>query len=117
MAMVKLGSGIVEIEGKSGGNIWRKDQCGQHVQSYPREIERPSTLAQRKRRRAYLRLMNYIRRYSTLEFVQRWQSYSHHHPRNNRKGESHTLTWWQMFISTNVNRVVNGEDILDYPPE
>ncbi len=117
MAMVKLSAGITEIEGKSGGDVWRKDQCGQHVQAAPRHVDKYASYRQKKRRRAYLKCMNYIREHATVEFAARWQIYANQHPRKNKKGESYTLAWWQQFMSINIKRVYNDLEILQYPPE
>lgn len=114
--MVKLGAGIENISGKVGGNIFRWDQCRQHVQSTPFHINRPPTLPQRKRRRAFTKLMNYVRRYSTAHFVHCWSHYAHTHKKKNKKGETITLAWYQMFISHNVNRLVADEEIAPLPP-
>ena len=117
MAMVKLGDGVVEINGKSGGDVFRKDQCGQHIQSTPRYVSNEPSPSQKKRRRAFRKCLNYIRRYSTVEFAYRWQNHANNHPRTNKKGETITLAWWQEFMSINIIRIVNDLDILQFPPD
>lgn len=114
--MLKLGSGITEIEGKSGGEIYRKDQCGQHIQSTPRTVDSEGSPAQKKRRRAWRKCLNYIRKNTTVEFAGRWQIYANQHPKVNKKGERITLTWWQMFMRINVVRVYNDLEPLQFPP-
>lgn len=116
MAMVKVAQPITEINGKSGGNVWRKDQCGQHVQKTPRTVSNEPTRSQRKRQKAYTACMNYIRRNSTPEFAARWQQYANNHPKTNKKGETYNLTWWQQFMAINVVRVFNDQPIQQYPP-
>jgi len=117
MSLIKLGDGIVEINGREGGDIYRRDRCGQHVQAQPREIKRPSAAKQRKRRRAWKKCLNWIRRNMTTRGMALWQQYANQHPHKNKKGEWIALTWWQMFIKINVIRLVNDLEILPEPPE
>lgn len=114
--LVKTGQNITEIEGKSGGDIYRTDVCGQHIQSYPREVDSPITPAQEARRKAFRTLTNYFKSHATVEFAARWQIYADSHTKTNKKGEVIRLTWWQQFIAYNINRVVAGEPIIEFPP-
>ncbi len=116
MAMVKLDSMIEEINGRSGGDVWRRDQCGQHVQKQPRKQSNQPTPTQKKRRRAWQSLMTIVRRCFSPEVAAYWQDYANQHTRKNKKGETITLTWWNMFISFNINKVVAGEDPDLIPP-
>lgn len=117
MVMVKLAGDIVEIEGKVGGDVWRSDVCGSHIQKEPRRIGRHPSVYQEKRRRAFRFLVNISRRCLTIELVAYWQDYANKHPRINSKGKVIKLTWFQKFISHNINKVVNEEDIDLLPPD
>lgn len=116
MTMVKTDSTITDIQGKVGGDIWRTDQCRHHLQAYPRLIDANLTKPQRKRRRAFKKLLNYIRKNATEYFAQAWQIYANQHPKKTCKGKTYTLTWHQQFISYNINRVIAGEEIIPLPP-
>lgn len=52
MAIAKTGAGIIEIRGKSGGTIFRRDQSGQHLQTNPRLVKKNS-LAQNEQRKRF----------------------------------------------------------------
>ena len=114
--MVVYGSGVVEINGKMGGDIWRFDWCRQHVQAAPRLINHVSP-KQRARRNAFRGCVNYIRANFTQERAWNWQSYANRHPKIRSKGGQYTLTWWQQFIGVNINRVIEGDPILGDPPD
>ncbi len=116
MAMAKLGGGITEINGRMGGNIYRRDQCGQHIQGYPRIIDRHPSPSQLKRRNAWRTCYGYWKKHATWEFVARWQQYANNHTITNRKGETYALTHYQMFMKINVTRVYNDVEITEYPP-
>lgn len=116
MAMAKLSDGVIEIEGKFGGSIFRKDQCGQHIQAYGRDIDSEPTLKQVTRRNAFARIMHYIPSHATVWFVQSWSQYAYEHPKKNKKGETYFLDWWQIFLSFNINSVIEGNPIQQLPP-
>jgi hypothetical protein len=115
MTMIKTDG--IEIEGKFGGVIFRTDQCGQHMQSEPRDVYEGPTYKQLIRQNAFRTCINYIRIHSTPDWVFAWQIYADNHPRKNKKGNVYSVPWWQQFVSTNINRIVNNEPILDLPPE
>ncbi len=117
MTMLKMCNGIIEIEGTVKGDVYRKDQCGQHVQAFPRLIKHEPSQSQKKQRRAYRMALAYIRKESTVEFASLWQQYANNHAKPNRKGEMITLTWWQMFMKINLVRLRNDLEVLHYPPE
>lgn len=117
MAMIKLGAGITEINGTMGGTVYRRDQCGQHAQTYPRLIDHEPSPAQRARRNAFRQCMAYIRSSATVVFVALWQQYANLHTTTNLKGETRTLTWHQMFLKINIVRLVAGVPLLEWPPE
>ncbi len=118
MVMIKKGDGTTNWSGKMGGTVFRDDQCRQHAQKEPRDINREPSPSQKKRRRAYQYLMQILRRciFGNLELTFIWTDYAKSKPRTNKKGETIHLSWFQMFISHNINKTVAGElpDLL--PP-
>lgn len=116
MVMIQKGDGWTEIEGKFGDTIFRKDQCGQHAQQPPRGGIPPPGRPPTPRQKAFRFLLNIVKRCFTEEVAAYWQDYANNHPRKNKKGETYTLTWFQMFISYNINKVVAGEDPDLLPP-
>jgi hypothetical protein len=115
MAMAKLSDGVIEIEGKHGGSIFRKDQCGQHVQAYPRLVDFEPTLKQIIRRKAFAEIMHTLPKVATVHFVHCWSQYAYLHPKKNKKGETITLDWWQVYVSYNLNNVIAGLPIQNLP--
>jgi len=98
--MVVLKSPITEIEGKVGGTIWRKDQCGQHAQAYPRLIKK-RTYSQDQIRKGFADLHNCWSKVMKDRHKSRWWDYSITHPTKNKKGERVTLAGWPMFFKYN----------------
>lgn len=116
MAMVKLSGMITEIEGKVGGNVWRSDVCGSHIQALPTPRRKEPSPQQKDRQKAFRFLITITKRCFTVEIAAYWQDHANRHPRTNKKGETYTLTWFQMFICHNINKVVAGEDPDLLPP-
>lgn len=117
MSLVKLGDGVVDINGKIGGDIFRNDLCGKHVQATPRRITQEPRPNQKKQRRAFRRCINYVRQNMTAIRSALWQQHANLHPITNKKGEKQILSWWQMFLKYNLVRLRNDLDILEDPPE
>lgn len=115
MAMVKRATPISNITGKQGGIIHREDQCGPHIQAFPRLIEHEPTAAQKKRRKAFRTLITHLRKFSPFQAAD-WQAYANAHPKKNKKGETKTLSWWSAFVGYNINRVIADERIAYWPP-
>jgi hypothetical protein len=116
MTMIKLAAGITEIEGKGPGGIWRYDQCGQHLQTYPREIEHGPSEKQRARQNAFSVLRSYVQTHGTFYFVAAWSNYAMQHPKKTSKGKIYYSTWYNTFLGFNINNVVNGLPIQPLPP-
>lgn len=115
--MVKLSSVIVEIEGKEGGIVWRKDQCGQHIQAMPRTWNHPITVKQSKWRKAFFVCTHYAFHYLSTEHIKEWMVWTLSHKRVSRKGVIYYMTWWQAFISVNCIRQYNGQPLFESPSQ
>jgi len=116
MVMIRFKDPTTEVEGKSGGNVWRYDWCKQHIQAFPRMIDHEASPAQKARRRAFRSLRNLIRQLATIEWVATWQDYANRHPITNKKGEKIRLAWHCQFIKTNINRIIDNLPIFIIPP-
>ena len=115
--MVQLGSNIIEIEGDGPGGVYRKDQCGQHLQKPPRTVKRHTSDDPFAQQRAMSILLQYIRDHATVEFVMRWTEYARKHPKKSKKGVPVYMSWHQAFISYNLPRVMAGQPIQEFPPD
>lgn len=116
MTMIKLAPGISEIEGKGPGGIWRKDQCGQHLQTYPRDVGEAPSPKQQIRQHAFSMLRSYVQTHGTFYFVAAWSDYTRKHPKKTSKGQVYYISWYNAFIGYNINNVVNELPIQDLPP-
>lgn len=116
MAMIKLGDGITDINGRVKGDVFRYDQCGHHWQALPRHVRKEPTPDQRKRRQAWRECHDFIREHFTFNHVAAWSAYGHDHPSQNKKGELIELSWACYFFRINIVRLVNDLEILEYPP-
>ena len=117
MTMMKLSGDITEIEGKVGGDVYRKDVCGQHIQAYPRLVkhESPSQIRQRKAFRSALYFCGGGN--LTGEDVEKWWIYSKNHPKKNSKGETVYLTPFLACVRINTMRFRNDLEPITEPPE
>lgn len=112
--MVKLDHTITEIEGKVGGNVWRKDVCGQHVQAFPRMVGKfkpsPSQKAFTRSKNAW---MSHVWTQPELDL---WWTWCYQHPKMNKKGETTYLHPFLEFLSVNTKRILNDKEIVYEPP-
>lgn len=115
MAMVKLYPPIIEINGKIGGDVWRWDQCRQHVQAYPRIIRSPSD-KQLEIRAAFSESKGWWKNFITEFDKTCWWVYSQTTKVPNKKGEMIFISSYCMFMRHNIPRSLNGEPILTKPP-
>lgn len=115
--MAKLGGGIVEINGAFSGNVYRRDQCGQHVEAHGRFVGRKNPTAEQRLQRACFRDCIYAWQ-SRLTFADRleWAIYATRHLSTNKKGEKRKLLGWNWFLKINLVRVRNGLAIITVPP-
>lgn len=112
MVMLRYGGGIVEINGKVGGEIYRRDRCGNHKQVGPYKKQRANE-AQEAIRRAFMRCSAYWGFAVDTPGAQlSWWLYSQSHLKTNKKGETYYLPARQCFIAFNMPRVLNGLEIM-----
>jgi len=115
MAMVKTDGIVTEIEGKFGGTVFRKDQCGQHIQAAPRYIGRIVETPQQKAfSKAKTAWMNHDWTESELN---RWWIWCYQHPKTNKKGETVYFHPFLAFLSVNIKRILEDKDIVILPVE
>lgn len=114
MVMVKVNGPIVEIEGKMGGNVYRVDQCGQHIQSYPRIIDRHKVSPQQKGFRKSV--VAWSRHKWTQSEINRWWVWCKGNPTKNKKGETTYFHPFTGFLHVNIKRTIDGQDITFNPP-
>lgn len=116
MARVQYGGGITEINGTIGGTVFRHTWCGDIASGSAGRVQPPATKAQKIRRKAFKRLWSLFREIATVDFWKAWSAYSYDHPRKNKKGETYYVGWAQSFVGHNINRVIQGNPIHEYPP-
>lgn len=116
MALAKYGDSVVDIEGKFGGVIFRRDRCGNHIQAMGYGPHQ-ATPKQNKRRRWFSRLTRmFLSEHGTEKNVKLWWIYSYNRPRTNKKGEVYYLNPLMAYISYNLIRVMNDLDPVATPP-
>jgi len=116
MAMVKLSGQIVDIEGKSGGVVWRSDSCGAHVQKLPVQWHREPTPKQLKVRKCWRLMWRFWRESIDDVTLQLWSEYGKTHSRHNKKGELIKWSGWFWFAHFNMPRCLKEEEPLYAPP-
>ena len=104
MAMVSLANGIEDINGQVGGNIWRYDVCGFHIQRAPgpsvgyRESPQQKAFGQCKTA------------WSNHEWTQAeydlWWTWCEANPKPNKKGEIRYFHPFIAFLSVNIKRLL-----------
>jgi hypothetical protein len=111
--MLKVRGGMFEVEGKSGGTVYRKDVCGQHAQAYPRIVNPYKETPQQK---AFTRAKNVWMSHKWTPFeLGQWWEWCQHHPLTNKKGEVGYFHPFLAFLHVNIKRILNGQDILLVP--
>lgn len=116
MVMVVTNDEGFDINGRVGGDIYRSDQCGKHIQREPRMIMHWSD-KQKKWMRSWSIAYSYWKDCINFGWGGEWTVYAQNHPTPNRKGEMIYLfasNWW---MKINVYRIFNGLDILWHPPD
>jgi len=117
MAMVKTTSPIIQIQGKVGGEVWRYDQCGQHVQASPRIIEHQPTKKQQLVRNCFRKVWIFFLSELTSNEQDQWRIWANNHPIKNHKGETVYYTPPNAFAHINLPRCHHGLEFVRTPPE
>lgn len=113
--MVQYANPLDQYSGKSGGNVYRYDQCRHHIQSIGRKIKR-RTHEQLMVRACFLDLKNTFRYHLNWRQQACWKLFAINHPQYNKKGERITLTAWHTFFHYNQPRWWNGVPPIWVPP-
>lgn len=120
MVMIRYGAGIEEINGKVGGERYRHDWCGNHIEQQVWE-RKPPTERQKITQNAFSVASFYWDKIGLLEnryYLDLWRAYATEHPVQNKKGETIFLNAYNMFMSVNINRILSGgEATLSPLPE
>lgn len=117
MTMIRYSAGITDINGPVAGMIYRTDQCGPHVQCWPRTIRREPTPWQKSWRAAFGRLWHhYWKKILTIAQRKLWWYWSADHPVTNKKGEELFITAFNWFVKINIRRVMEGKEPYLEPP-
>jgi hypothetical protein len=112
--MIKVSSTYPDTEGKVGGDVYRHDQCLNHIQKMPREVEHGETPQQK----AFSRCINAWKSHVwNTEELNRWWLWSSKHPQKGRKGDISYLTPFMAFMKVNVKRVLHNMPIIWMPNE
>lgn len=114
--MVKLDKTIAAIDGQTGGDVFRHDVCGQHIQKPPRHVKSltPNQIRQNK---AFLKALYYCGEVTTFnEHFAEWWEYAIKHPKTNIKGEKIILTPFTACLRINTIRFRNNLDGTPIPP-
>ncbi|GAH55646.1 unnamed protein product [marine sediment metagenome] len=116
MAMIKTDGRIVDIEGKMGGNIYRHDQCLNHIQAHPRIIHSEER-ANSPQAKGFRQSKNaWISHKWTQEELNQWWVWCYNHPKKNKKSETVYFHPFLAFLSVNIKRVKKGLCITITPP-
>jgi len=114
MAMVKYGPGIVEIEGRVGGEYYRHDQCVNHIQAMPRVVERHKISPQQN---AFHKAQILWSSHEwTDEEISQWWVWCYNHPMKNKKNEIIYYHPFLAFLHINIKRKLNGLEMITTPP-
>ena len=116
MAMVVRSGIIVEEEGKVGGDVYRFDQCRQHIQAFPRLIEREPSEHQKEVRTWFTKCLYRYQHIITKEQKYKWYIYTFQHLQTGKKGNTYYLPPHMMFMKINIPRLKAGLPYLDDPP-
>lgn len=116
MVMIKTGNPIVEIEGQIKGDVYRKDNCGQHIQAAPRKIKHVPSWLQKRRQRAFRVMLSRYLHIITHRQRVLWQQWTFSHPRKSKKGKVYFMPPHMAYLSVNINRYIEDLPLYDDPP-
>lgn len=116
MAMVIRSAKYPEMEGKMGGNVYRLDQSKQHIQKYPRIINKEPSVKQIKVRRAFSYLIHRYNNIITLEQHATWINYAFTHRKKSRKGHYYFITGSQWYLHFNIPLWIDDKPLIDEAP-
>ena len=114
MAMVQLANGVEDINGQVGGNVWRYDVCGFHIQKAPGGSIGFRVSPQQK---AFGRCTSAWSNHSWLQLeIDRWWRWCDANPTKNKKGETRYYHPFLAFLSVNIKRILVGKEIIYQAP-
>ena len=120
MAMVKTTADFPDLEGKSGGDRWRKDQCGQHWEAEPGSWDRTPSEEQLKIRNCMRSIWYFFEDETEWpyhpqelldEVIAAWKLFAWHYKEKSKKGKSYVLTWYQAYTAVNMKNCLAGEPL------
>lgn len=115
MVQVKTNGIVEQLCGSVGGDYYRIDHVGLHIQAQPRKIKRCSP-AQNKRRRNFRATMRHRRIAWYQGHGQAWDRYAATHTATNKIGGRIHLTATNWFLKINLYRIFNDLDPIYDPP-
>lgn len=114
MAMVKYSPGIVEMEGQFGGQVFRHDQCVNHIQAMPRVVGRQKRTPQQV---AFSKAQSLWSSHKwTDEEMSQWWIWCYNHPMKNKKSETVYYHPFLAFLHINIKRTLNDLEMVTVPP-
>jgi len=117
MAMVVRSAEYPEQQGKMGGNVYRMDQCRQHIQAFPRLINREPSPKQIKVRHAFSYLTYRYVNIITEDQHATWIHYAFTHRKKSCKGHFYFITGSQWYLHFNIPNFINDLPYIDTAPD
>lgn len=101
MALVKFGTGVSGMSGKTAGNVYARNRSGNYARSWRKPVNTPSTYrtAVRGNFGAQAGVWSTLSR----EVIEAWNALASTATRLNRLGEAYVPTGRQIFLEANLN--------------
>lgn len=114
MARVQYGSIITQVAGSIGGVTYQRNAAG----SIARARVSPAVVGSGKLINAPIATFNLIQAWRALDQSQidSWDSFAAAHTRENKFGQTKTLSGFNWFISLNSNLAIVGSSLIEDPP-
>ena len=116
MAMVRLNSVVSGIAGKEGGHVYKKDRYGQHVQAFPRLVNKQLSVRQKSQQQWFNQIYHRFFQILPIEYQSFWFRYAGQHPVKNRNGDTHIMQAVNAYLKVNLIQLAAGLPIVDMPP-
>lgn len=117
MALIKLGSGVIDIRGKFGGVYFSRDRSGLHqTANYSKRGWHPSK-RQRSGFAGMWGITDFWKIVAGLGYAYLWKSFAETRTWINSVGEPIHLTGWNWFLHFNWYRYYSGLKPILIPPD
>lgn len=115
MALIKFGAGIVDARGSIAGQVFSRNRFGAYIRARVVPVN-PATQRQQDARASMSAVVAAWKQDLTAEQRGQWEAYAAVVGWTNKLGETQHLTGFNMFVRSNMLRIMAGGAIVENGP-